>query len=237
MKLTWFGIVILLILILFIWMGYRRGFIREIVSFFFVFLSLSLAWAINPYINDFLISETPVYSTIQETCTDFVQKQSSDLENEMESSSQFIDGLNLPEILRKNIEKNNNTENYAELSVNTLTEYVSGYLARTIVNGLSYVLAYILATIGIRIVVYILNLIAGLPILKTANKLTGGLVGFVKGLVFIWILFLILTVLCSTEIGKTSLELIEKDSLLSVIYQYDPLIQIFTKIFSKTLDE
>ena len=231
MKLTWFGIVILLILILFIWMGYRRGFIREIVSFFFVFLSLSLAWAINPYINDFLISETPVYSTIQETCTDFVQKQSSDLENEMESSSQFIDGLNLPEILRKNIEKNNNTEIYAELSVNTLTEYVSGYLARTIVNGLSYVLAYILATIGIRIVVYILNLIAGLPILKTANKLTGGLVGFVKGLVFIWILFLILTVLCSTEIGKTSLELIEKDSLLSVIYQYDPLIQIFTKIF------
>ena len=231
MKLTWFGIVILLILILFIWMGYRRGFIREIVSFFFVFLSLSLAWAINPYINDFLISETPVYSTIQETCTDFVQKQSSDLENEMESSSQFIDGLNLPEILRKNIEKNNNTENYAELSVNTLTEYVSGYLARTIVNGLSYVLAYILATIGIRIVVYILNLIAGLPILKTANKLTGGLVGFVKGLVFIWILFLILTVLCSTEIGKTSLELIKKDSLLSVIYQYDPLIQIFTKIF------
>lgn len=231
MKLTWFGIVILLILILFIWMGYRRGFIREIVSFFFVFLSLSLAWAINPYINDFLISETPVYSTIQETCTDFVQKQSSDLENEMESSSQFIDGLNLPEILRKNIEKNNNTENYAELSVNTLTEYVSGYLTRTIVNGLSYVLAYILATIGIRIVVYILNLIAGLPILKTANKLTGGLVGFVKGLVFIWILFLILTVLCSTEIGKTSLELIEKDSLLSVIYQYDPLIQIFTKIF------
>lgn len=231
MKLTWFGIVILLILLLFIWMGYRRGFIREIVSFFFVFLSLSLAWAINPYINDFLISETPVYSTIQETCTDFVQKQSSDLENETESSSQFIDGLNLPEVLRRNIEKNNNTENYAELSVNTLTEYVSGYLARTIVNGLSYVLAYILATIGIRIVVYILNLIAGLPILKTANKLTGGVVGFVKGLVFIWILFLILTVLCSTEIGKTSLELIEKDSLLSVIYQYDPLIQIFTKIF------
>lgn len=231
MKLTWFGIVILLILLLFIWMGYRRGFIREIVSFFFVFLSLSLAWAINPYINDFLISETPVYSTIQETCTDFVQKQSGNLENETESSSQFIDGLNLPEVLRKNIEKNNNTENYAELSVNTLTEYVSGYLARTIVNGLSYVLAYILATIGIRIVVYILNLIAGLPILKTANKLTGGVVGFVKGLVFIWILFLILTVLCSTEIGKTSLELIEKDSLLSVIYQYDPLVQIFTKIF------
>ena len=98
-----------------------------------------------------------------------------------------------------------------------MTEYVSGYLARTIVNGLSYVLAYILATImESGIVVYILNLIAGLPILKTANKLTGGAGWVCEGnLVFIWILFLILTVLCSTEIGKTSLELIEKDSLLS----------------------
>ena len=88
-----------------------------------------------------------------------------------------------------------------------MTEYVSGYLARTVINGLSYVLAYILSTIMIRLIVYVLDLIAGLPVLKTANKLTGGAVGFLKGIVFIWIAFLVLTVLCSTEIGKTALEL------------------------------
>ena len=51
MNVTWLGIVVLAILILCVWRGYSRGFIKEIVSFFFVFLSLSLAWAINPYIN------------------------------------------------------------------------------------------------------------------------------------------------------------------------------------------
>lgn len=231
MNVTWLGIVVLTILILCVWRGYRRGFIKEIVSFFFVFLSLSLAWAINPYINEFLVQKTPIYNTIQETCTNFVQSQGEEkAEYETDSTGNLIDGLKLPDLLRKNLEENNNAETYAALSVDTMTEYVSGYLARTVVNGLSYVLAYILSTIMIRLIAYVLNLIAGLPVLKTANKLTGGAVGFLKGIVFIWIAFLVLTVLCSTEIGKTALELIEKDTLLSILYQYDPLVRIFSKI-------
>lgn len=231
MNVTWLGIVVLAILILCVWRGYRRGFIKEIVSFFFVFLSLSLAWALNPYINEFLVQKTPIYNTIQETCTNFVQSQGEEkAEYETDSTGDLIDGLKLPDLLRKNLEENNNAETYAALSVDTMTEYVSGYLARTVINGLSYVLAYILSTIMIRLIVYVLNLIAGLPVLKTANKLTGGAVGFLKGIVFIWIAFLVLTVLCSTEIGKTAFELIEKDTLLSTLYQYDPLVRIFSKI-------
>ena len=58
MNVTWLGIVVLAILILCVWRGYSRGFIKEIVSFFFVFLSLSLAWAINPYINEYYLQSS-----------------------------------------------------------------------------------------------------------------------------------------------------------------------------------
>ena len=231
MKLTWLGITVLIILFLFMCMGYKRGFIKEIVSFFFVFLALSLAWAINPYINEFIIEKTPVYNTIQETCTAFVQNESEEAEYGTEDQSAFINGLKLPGILRENIQKNNTEETYREFSVTTLAEYISGYLARMIVNGLSYVLSYILSAIVIRLIVYVLNLIAGLPVIRTANKLTGGAVGLLKGLVFVWIVLLFLTVLCGTEIGKTALNLVEKDGLLSVLYRYDPLVRIFVKIF------
>lgn len=227
MRFTWLGIVVLAVLLLFMWIGYKRGFIKEIVSFFFLFLSLSLAWMINPYINNFLTEKTPIYSTIQETCSSFVHEQSA----QAGTSGSFIDELKVPDIMKENLQKNNNEKTYAELSADTLTEYVSGYLARTVINGLSYVLSYILSAILIRLIVCVLNLVAGLPVLRTANKLTGGAVGFLKGLVFVWIAFLILTVLCSTETGKTALELIEKDSLLSILYQYDPLVRIFAKIF------
>ena len=54
---TWLGIVVAGILLLTAYKGFRRGFIREIVSFFFVFLALAVSWAINPYVNEFFMEK------------------------------------------------------------------------------------------------------------------------------------------------------------------------------------
>ena len=128
MKLTWLGITVLIILFLFMCMGYKRGFIKEIVSFFFVFLALSLAWAINPYINEFIIEKTPVYNTIQETCTAFVQNESEEAEYGTEDQSAFINGLKLPGILRENIQKNKkeNTLSYKDITSKDSQNYYMG---------------------------------------------------------------------------------------------------------------
>ena len=61
MTLTWLGIVVLAILAVVAYRGYKRGFIREVVSFFFVFLAIAVSWAINPYVNEFFMENTPVY--------------------------------------------------------------------------------------------------------------------------------------------------------------------------------
>ena len=72
-----------------------------------------------------------------------------------------------------------------------------------------------------------------LPLINGANRLTGALVGVAKGIVFLWIALLILTVLCSTETGKTGLALVEKDSFLRVVYRYDVLVNAFLQFFGK----
>ena len=110
---------------------------------------------------------------------------------------------------------------------------MSGYLARLIVNGMSYLVSYILANLVIRLIGCVLNAIAELPLINGANRLTGALVGVAKGIVFLWIALLILTVLCSTETGKTGLALVEKDSFLRVVYRYDVLVNVFLQFFGK----
>ena len=55
MNVTWAGAVAIGVLLFTGYTGYRRGFIKEIVSFFFVFLALALAWMINPYVNNFSV--------------------------------------------------------------------------------------------------------------------------------------------------------------------------------------
>ena len=230
---TWLGIVVAGILLLTAYKGFRRGFIREIVSFFFVFLALAVSWAINPYVNEFFMENTPVYEKIQESCQSFVESQKKQelTSPGTEEQTGFIEGLELPELLQKGLESNNTAEVYTYLAVDSFGEYISEALARMIVNGLSFFVSYLLASVILRLGTWVLNLLAGLPVLKSANKLAGGLVGEVKGVLFVWIAFLVMTILCSTSIGKEALALIEKDAFLNVLYEYDIFVNVFMSIF------
>ena len=244
MEITWLGIVAIGILVLTGYCGYRKGFVREIMSFFFVFLALALAWMINPYVNSFMMEKTPVYERIQESCRNLVDSQNAgslDEENSdngnqdesVEKEDSFIDGLGLPEILQKSLIDNNTAEVYKEMAVDSFNDYVSGYLARMIVSGLSYIISYVLANLAIRLLSCILNAIAELPLINGANRLAGAVTGVVKGVLFLWIALLILTILCSTEAGKNGLALVEKDSILNVIYKYDVLVNMFLHFTGK----
>ncbi|MDC7291498.1 CvpA family protein [Blautia schinkii] len=229
---TWLGIVTLGFLAFSCYMGYRRGFVREVVSTFFVVLSIVLVWFINPYVNDFLRENTPVYEKIQDGCRELVDTQVGGAEGmgHTEQSS-LINGLALPDLLKDGIIENNTAEVYRYLAVNTFADYVAGYLALIAVNGLSFLVSFLLATILIRMVTYALNIIARLPIIRGANKAAGALMGIVKCVIFIWVAFLVLTVLCNTEIGRTGLKLIEQDHLLNFLYKENIFVKIFMSIF------
>ena len=127
--------------------------------------------------------------------------------------------------------ENNNSSVYQYLSVNTFSDYVVGYLAQIVVNGISFLISFILATLFIRCITWATNLIAGLPVIRGVNKITGGLLGGVKFVIMIWILFLVFTVLCNTKLGDTALKLIMQDPLLNYVYDKDILIKIFMNIF------
>ena len=235
MNVTWAGIAAIGVLFFTGYTGYRRGFIKEIVSFFFVFLALALAWMLNPYVNTFLMQKTSLYDKIQESCRELPGGQNvvEGDEGDEETEGSLISQLPLPEILQKNLTVNNTEEAYQYLAVDTFGDYISEYLARAIINGLSYLIAYALANLVLRVVLLVLDMIAGLPLISDANRLTGGIVGVAKGILFIWIALLLLTILCSSDIGKRGLELVEKDSVLQVLYKHDVLVNFFMDIFYK----
>lgn len=229
---TWLGIVVAVLLLLLFCMGYRRGFIKEIVSTFFVILAIVVVWFINPYVNTFIRENTPVYESVQKACVEFVSNQTEEISSpDASQQKSIIDNLALPELLKKEIEKNNTADVYNYLAVNTFTEYISGYLAMAVVNGVAFIVSFVLATLMIRILTYALNIIASLPVIRGVNKAAGAVVGLVKGIIFVWIAFLIMTVLCNTGIGQMLMELVEQDTFLSYLYNQNILVKIFMNIF------
>lgn len=232
MTLTWLGIGTIAILAFFGLLGYRRGFIREVMSMFFVVLSIGLVWVMNPYINEFLRNNTPLYETVQDSTKGFVETQLNDKTSlGQQEQAGLIRNLGLPAFLTEGLEENNNAAVYEYLAVSSFTDYVSDYIAVAVVNGVSFLVSFVFSTLLIRMITYALNIIARLPIIKGVNKLAGGFVGVLKGLLFIWIALLILTVFCNTEIGRQSFALMEKDYIVSFLYEKDVFIKIFMSIF------
>lgn len=235
MNWTWLGLAAAAFLLISFRAGYKRGFVREVVSLLCVFLSMTVTWFVNPYVNDFVRENTPVYGTVYETVEKSFREFTADnpvlgTAPGKSEQSRLIESLGLPEFLAKGIEENNTVETYRNLAVTTFTDYVAGYLATTAVNGFSFLISFLLGTVLIRLVTWALDLLAKLPVINGVNRIAGAVLGAAKGVLFIWVALLVLTLLGNTELGRAGLKLVEEDSILRFLYENDVLIRVFMNV-------
>lgn len=232
MTLTWLGITVLIFLVFACYRGYKRGLIKEVVSLLCVFLSMAIVWFINPYVNEFIRENTSVYETVQESCLQFVQEKEADAQQSAYGTqSDIIKSIGLPELLTDGLTQNNTAEVYQYLAVDTFSDYIVKYLAQMAVNGISFLISFVLATLLIKSITWMVDLVAKLPVIKGANKIAGALFGAAKYVIVVWILFLILTILCNTQVGSVCLDAVKQDYILSWLYDHDVLIRIFMDVF------
>ena len=92
-------IIILLVLLVFAINGYMRGFARTLTSLLFFVFSGVLVYYSTPYVNDFLKTQTPVYSFVESKCETLVKDAIMDkLDEETQKFAQQSD------VPRKDIE-------------------------------------------------------------------------------------------------------------------------------------
>lgn len=273
-------IIVLLVLLFFILNGFRRGFIKTFVSMVSLIVSIVLVSIATPYVTEFLKTQTPLYSMIEEKCqsafgvTDKQNKvnkdaqsgdnQKSDIpnsdglnsENQNPNSSdgknqgqngsgqksgyvlslldqaKLIEELQLPEVIRNMLESNNNKTGYEKLAVQSFEEYIPSYMATLILNIISFVATFLLVISFLWITVMTLDVIANLPIIHGINQVLGLVLGLVQGLVFVWIAFLIITVLSSIDLGRDLMLMIHNSKILSFIYDNNIFLKLLTDAMS-----
>lgn len=230
LDMNWLAVGVIVVLLVSCINGYRRGFVKEVVSAFFVVLALLAVWAIHPYVNQFLVEHTPVYEGIADTCLEFLQEETA-VEEETGQENLIVE-LPLPSFLKEGIVENNQSEVYELLGVNTFLEYVAGYVAELLTSGIAFLLSYLLASVLIHLVVFGLDIMTRLPVLRGLNRFAGIFVGGIRGLLFVWIVFLIITVCWNTSWGRTCIQMIDEDLFLSYLYEKDIFVKLFLSIFS-----
>ncbi len=233
------SIVVAAIFLLCVFWGYRRGFIKIVASLAATLATIILVIFLSPYVSDMILKVVPIEKTIQEKCISILQVQTEsetgeavileDIETSRETQISLIENAEIPEVFRQLLLENNNDEIYQTLGVTTFTEYVGSYLAKLVADIISFLLTLIIVTIVIRTITYTLGIISKLPVVGGMNRLAGGILGIGTGLVVVWILFVILTLIYDTEIGTLCFTHIAESEFLTKLYNNNILMNYITK--------
>ncbi len=205
--------------------GLRRGFIRKVVSAVSLVVTLVLVTYLTPQITTFIQDNTSLHENLQEKCSNLFLNEEY---NEDVKTDQvlMIENMDLPENIKEMLLENNNTESYDVLAVSGFHDYIGAYLANMIINALAYLLSFLIVWTAIRAILLALDVVTKLPILHGINRLAGGVLGFVYGIVLVWIAFLLVTILCNGDLGRQFFGLISENPFLLFLYNQNVIMKI-----------
>jgi uncharacterized membrane protein required for colicin V production len=205
--------------------GLRRGFIRKVVSAVSLVVTLVLVTYLTPQITTFIQDNTSLHENLQEKCSNLFLNEEY---NEDVKTDQvlMIENMDLPENIKEMLLENNNTESYDVLAVSGFHDYIGAYLANMIINALAYLLSFLIVWTAIRAILLALDVVTKLPILHGINRLAGGALGFVYGIVLVWIAFLLVTILCNGDLGRQFFGLIRENPFLLFLYNQNVIMKI-----------
>lgn len=228
---SWLFWILLIVLAIFVIQGFRRGMVRTAVSMvFFVIVIVVTSW-LNPYVGDFIREKTDWQEEIQQGCKEiFFEEIEEQVDISVTSQVEFIDELPLPESMKEKLVENNNAEIYRQLAVENFADYLSGYVAYGIINGIAFVISFVLTIIIVNLILYAVDILTELPVVGTLNRIGGMLIGLIQGILWIWVAFLVITLLCNTGVGAYLMELIKSDPVLGWMYDRNYLMQIIMRI-------
>lgn len=225
---NWLAIVVLVILGGYALNGHRRGFIRTVFTLFSTIIALILTSWVSPVISKELQKNEKVMGFV----TEKVEKvlTFSEAGNKITDQVNFINKLPLPAIMKHTLIENNTKDVYTAMAVDNFKDYISNSMARIIINAVVFLVIVLFITIGLALLCETMDIISKLPLINGLNKTAGLLAGLLHGIVVVWIGCIFLTVLSSTQWGKSLFELINNSAFLSTVYNNNLLLKFIMNL-------
>ena len=198
-------IIILVLLLLSVYLGYKRGFVKTVFSCLSVVCAIIAASWFGPYVGEF-IRTTPVYETVgegvEEKINDYLDEmleegiiQAEDLEVSL-SKLPIAEGLErfgmcdgFSEIIKKALESG--TINVKGVLADEICDKVMLFLA----DAVGVLIVFIVSLILLKLLCAVVDGVVKLPLLNSLNKILGLVAGLILGVLSIFILCMIVEIL------------------------------------------
>lgn len=203
-------IIIIAILLLCIFIGYKRGLVNVVFRIFAFLVALIVTIILYRPITNLVISNTEIDEKIEAVIIENGTKETEDVDKE----------TNMSEYIQKYVQKTT-TEAQNEIvtsSAKTIAENVVGI-------GVMIVL-FIVIRIALILVRFITDSLANLPVVKQFNELGGALYGLIEGLVIIYVILAVIFFIVSLKGGTNLVNMIDSSIIGKMMYANNIILNI-----------
>ena len=149
--------------------------------------------------------------------------------------TRLIQKLPVPDFVKDQMITYNNKEGYQKLKAETFKEFIVNYITSLIVNLLAFLITLLVVWLIIAIILGALRVFSHLPVLRFVDRLGGLIIGLVKGLVFVWLIFLVFTLLPGLDISKRAIEMIHESGFLEGLYNSNLFVHLVMGVVSRII--
>ncbi len=211
--------------------AYRKGFILSALGFLPIVVALVATRILTPSVSQFL-RQTPFFTSLSDGVSKGLHLENVVGEAAMQTQREIIRNMQLPSFLKNTLMENNNPVIYNLLDAENLQSYISGFLANICINIISVLVVFVAVWVGMHFLLKAMNLIAKMPVLNLCNRVSGGVVGALKGLCLVWMVCFLLTLFQCNAKMNFLFDAINLSYVTKGLYEHNILMAFILTIFA-----
>ena len=98
-------------------------------------------------------------------------------------------------------------------------------------GGIAFVAAFVVSLVVFGVIAAALKIVDRIPIVNEVNKLGGGILGTVLGLMFLWILLLVVDAFQNMEWCRMISQCVSQSQILTIIQEYNFLAYLLQQFY------
>ena len=216
-------IIIVLLIVLSTFFGYKKGLVGVIFKIFSFLIAIVLMLILYKPVSNYVINNTDYDENIKTTISEKLSSKDIDTGEMLKSDEEN----QYPEIVVEYVNK------YAVEAVNegkaNIIEYVSDKLSIVIINVIIAIALFIAINLLLLVVQFLTRFIVKLTILKQFDKTGGIIYGLLKGIISIYLILAILSICSALMPNSGILEMIQKSYLGNAMYNNNIILKLVLK--------
>lgn len=228
---NWLVLVILAVMAVSVFVGYKTGFMKVVLSLVSWVIVLIACYVATPVVADIIIEVTPLEEVLESTINEELnQALDGIVEGVIETEALAELEAKLPEQIKDAILGEH--ASLAEMITSTGDiEIDAGKLAGIAASLIALIVVLVATKIGLFVVSTVMDVAAKLPLIGQANTLLGIAAGAVQGLIWCWVVIAVVAMLAFTGTNTELMLLVNDSQILTWLYENNPIMGVIAKFF------